>query len=331
VKLFVTGGAGYIGSHVVRQLGEAGHEILVYDNLSSGHRAAVLHGELVVADLADEARLDAALSRERFDAVLHFAAHIEVSESVKDPLKYYANNTANTVSLLQACQRHQVDRFVFSSTAAVYGPSETRLIAEDNQLSPENPYGWSKLMSEQAMSDLARAGDFRYVALRYFNAAGADPQARIGECHEPETHLIPLALQVASGRRKRLQLFGTDYPTADGTCVRDYIHVEDLASAHLAALNYLLEGGAATVLNCGYGHGYSVREVVEATRRITGHAVPVDEVARRAGDPAELVADPRRIRERLDWTPRFDDLDTIIRDAWAWEQRYAASVAGRAS
>lgn len=326
-RVLVTGGAGYIGSHIVRQLGEAGHHVTVYDNLSSGHPEAVLYGELVQGELSDSARLGALFEKGEFDAVIHFAASIVVPESVSDPLKYYQNNTINTVGLLGVCQAFGVDRLVFSSTAAVYGTPDRSPIPEDARLRPENPYGWSKLMSEQAMWDLSRASRFRHVILRYFNAAGADPQGRIGECHEPETHLIPLALQVASGRRDHLMVFGNDYPTPDGTCVRDYVHVEDLASAHLAALNYLVAGGEPAVLNCGYGHGFSVREVIDTVRRVTGHALPVIDAERRAGDPAELVADNRRIRTTLGWTPRYDDLEQIVAHAWAWEQNQAAARA----
>lgn len=319
MRLMVTGGAGYIGSHVVRQLSAAGHAVVVYDNLSAGHRDAVLDAELVVGDLADTPRLDGVLAR-GFDAVLHFAASLDVAESMREPLAYFTNNTANSLRLFNACRRHGVGQVVCSSTAAVYGEPEQTPIPEDAPTRPVNPYGQSKLMTEQALRETARTGQLRHVILRYFNAAGASPDARIGEAHEPETHLIPLALQVAAGQRAELMLYGTDYPTPDGSCLRDYIHVEDLASAHLAALDHLTAGGESLTLNCGYGHGYSVREVIAAVERVTGRRLPVREMPRRPGDAAELVAAVGRIRERLGWTPRHDDLDRIVADAWRWEQ-----------
>ncbi len=324
MKVLVTGGAGYIGSHVVRQLGEAGHEVVVYDNLSTGHRWALLAGTLVEGDLADGERLDALFAEHRFDAVLHFAAFIVVPESVAEPLKYYGNNTRNTLGLLERVQRFGVPHFVFSSTAAVYGMPEQTVIDETTPLAPINPYGASKMMSERMLMDLGAAGGPSYVALRYFNVAGADPEARIGQATPDATHLIKVACQAALGQRERLQIFGTDYETPDGTCIRDYIHVDDLARAHLDALDYLAAGGESQVLNCGYGRGYSVREVAESVRRVSGVDFRVDEAPRRAGDPPALVADNARIKKVLGWQPKFDDLETIVTDAWRWERKFAA-------
>jgi UDP-glucose 4-epimerase len=324
MKVLVTGGAGYIGSHVVRQLGEAGHKVVVYDNLSTGHRWALLAGTLVEGDLADGERLDALFAEHRFDAVLHFAAFIVVPESVAEPLKYYGNNTRNTLGLLERVQRFGVPHFVFSSTAAVYGMPEQTVIDETTPLAPINPYGASKMMSERMLMDLGAAGGPSYVALRYFNVAGADPEARIGQATPDATHLIKVACQAALGQRERLQIFGTDYETPDGTCIRDYIHVDDLARAHLDALDYLAAGGESQVLNCGYGRGYSVREVAESVRRVSGVDFRVDEAPRRAGDPPALVADNARIKKVLGWQPKFDDLETIVTDAWRWERKFAA-------
>lgn len=320
MRVLVTGGAGYIGSHVARQLIEAGHHVTVYDNLGSGFRWATLGAPLIEADLADTARLDETLAAGRFEAVLHFAAHIVVPESVADPLKYYANNTRNTLGLLLALVRHGVRRLVFSSTAAVYGNPERIPVTESEPLLPINPYGASKLMSERMISDLAATGALDHVTLRYFNVAGADPGGRLGQATAAATHLIKVACELASGKRERIDVFGTDYPTPDGTCVRDYIHVEDLARAHVLALDHLVAGGQSLTLNCGYGHGYSVREVLAAVERQHGHALAVRDVDRRPGDPAALVADSTRIRTVLGWQPQYDDLDFIVRTALAWER-----------
>ena len=320
LKVLVTGGAGYIGSHVVLALGEAGHNVLVYDNLSTGNRSSVLHGELVVGDLADKILLQDTLERFRPDAVMHFAASIEVGESVRDPLKYYRNNSVNALNLLEAVRAAGVGRFIFSSTAAVYGNPPVVPVTEEAPLAPINPYGASKLVTERMLADLAAADPaFRYVSLRYFNVAGADPSARLGQDYANPTHLITRALKTALGIYPKLQVFGTDYPTADGTCIRDYIHVADLAGAHLDALTYLSGEEASLICNCGYGRGFSVSEVVAMAKRVTGIDFPVEIVGRREGDPAELVAASDRIRRRLGWQPEHDDLEFILRTAWAWE------------
>jgi UDP-glucose 4-epimerase len=321
LKLLVTGGAGYIGSHMVRTLGEGGHEIIVYDNLSSGFADAVLFGKLIVDDLADRERLELLFKAERFDAVLHFAAHIVVPESVRDPIKYYRNNFANALNLVDACVRHGVKNFIFSSTAAVYGAPAKVPIGERSALEPVNPYGSSKLMVERMLRDVSLAADFSYVALRYFNAAGADQKARIGERHDPETHLIPLAVKAALDRNGEVRVFGTDYPTKDGTCVRDYIHIDDLIDAHVLALAHLMSGSGSGAFNCGYGHGASVKEVLDTVRKVTGTDFRVVEAGRRQGDPPELVADSSLLRKELGWTPDHDDLDFIIRTAWEWEKK----------
>lgn len=323
MKILVTGGAGYIGSHVVAQLGEAGHDVVVLDNLSTGHEWAVLSGRLVKMDLADAPALDRLLAAERFDAVMHFAASIVVPESVSEPLKYFRNNTVNLLALLECCVRHGVPRFVFSSTAAVYGMPPGGKVSESSPLAPISPYGSSKAMSERILMDTAAATGLRYVILRYFNVAGADAQGRIGQASRNATHLIKVACEVALGQRAELPIYGTDYATRDGTCIRDYIHVDDLARAHLAALDHLSGGGDNEVLNCGYGHGHTVREVIEAIRRASGRTIEVRETGRRAGDPVELVADSSRIRRVLGWQPRHDDLGFIARTAWEWEVKRA--------
>lgn len=323
MKLLVTGGAGYIGSHVVRQLGEAGHAVVVLDNLSTGRRDAVLHGELVVGDAGDAGLLDDLFRRHAFDAVLHFAASIVVPDSVGQPLAYYENNLVNTLRLLQACAAHGVQRLVYSSSAAVYGQPDRNAVSEDDPVAPLSPYGWTKAMGERIILDQAAASPLRAVMLRYFNVAGADQKGRMGQCSPQATHLIKLACQAALRLRNGLDLYGADYPTPDGTCVRDYIHVEDLASAHLSALCHLHAGGGSTVLNVGYGRGHSVLEVVEAVRRVSRSRFETRLCPRRPGDPARLVASNRRILETLDWRPERDDLDGIVRDALAWERRLA--------
>jgi len=321
MRIFVTGGAGYIGSHVVKALGKEGHELLVYDNLSTGHEWAVLSGRLLRGDLADRTAIREALRDFRPEAVMHFAASIQVEESVREPLAYYRNNVIHTLNLLEAMRETGTARFVYSSTAAVYGIPETIPVDERAPLRPINPYGASKVMVEQILADLAAASDFRYCALRYFNVAGADPEGRIGQAYRNPTHLITRALKTAKGESPKLSIYGTDYPTPDGTCVRDYIHVDDLASAHLSALDRLMRTGETEIMNCGYGHGYSVREVVDVARKVTGVAFAVEQTGRRAGDPPALVADSRRIRKLTGWKPLHDDLEFIIRTAWEWEKK----------
>jgi len=321
LSILVTGGAGYIGSHVVRQLLERGDRVVVLDNLSTGYRSATLGAPLVVGDTADRELVAKVLREYSVDTVLHFAAHTIVPESVSNPLKYYGNNTCATRNLLEQCDRAGVKHFVFSSTAAVYGIPAEGLAREESPTVPINPYGLSKLMSEWMLRDLAAASKLRYVALRYFNVAGADPGGRIGHSAPTATLLVKVACQVAAGARPELSIFGTDYPTPDGTGVRDYIHVEDLASAHLRALDYLGAGGSSTTLNCGYGHGYSVRKVLQMVEKVSGEPLKVIEAPRRAGDPPSLVAHADRIRQVLGWTPHFDDLETIVRTQLEWEFR----------
>ncbi|MGB8276201.1 MAG: UDP-glucose 4-epimerase GalE [Alphaproteobacteria bacterium] len=319
--VLITGGAGYIGSHVLCLLAESGYDVVAYDNLSTGRPEAVLAGELVVGDLADTAVVEKLLSSRRFDSVLHFAASISVPESIADPAAYYANNTANTLGLLRCCIDARVANFVFSSTAAVYGEPESGIASESSRLVPINPYGRSKLMSEWILADMAAASDLRYVVLRYFNAAGADSKGRIGQSYPGATHLIKVACEAATGKRGSVTVFGTDYPTPDGTGIRDYIHVEDLAAAHLDALRHLERGGESCTLNCGYGRGFSVREVLECVKACSGVDFAVVEGPRRAGDPARLVADSARIRDVLGWAPRHDRLEEIVRSALQWERK----------
>ncbi|MGA0708909.1 MAG: UDP-glucose 4-epimerase GalE [Steroidobacteraceae bacterium] len=318
--MLVTGGAGYIGSHVVRQLAERGERVIVLDNLSTGHAEAVLGGELVVGDTGDVALVNRLLAQHGIKTILHFAAHIVGPESVANPLKYYRNNTANTRTLLECAVQAGVRQFVFSSTAAVYGLPQGGSASEDTPTAPINPYGWSKLMSEWMLRDVSASTPMRHVVLRYFNVAGADPGGRIGQSTPEATHLIKVACQHAVGMRPHVSVFGTDFETDDGTGVRDYIHVEDLASAHLAALDYLAAGGTSTVLNCGYGHGSSVREVLDTVARVAGRPLTIRDEARRPGDPAMLVAHAERIRTLLGWQPKLDDLELIVRHALAWEK-----------
>jgi UDP-glucose 4-epimerase len=316
--VLVTGGAGYIGSHTVRELSAAGYEVLIYDSLEKGHAAAVSNYRLIVGDLGDGLKLDRVFQEFKIDAVVHFAAYIEAGESVKDPGRFFANNTAGSLSLLQAMTRAKVDRIVFSSTAAVYGEPAEVPILETAPKQPENPYGLSKLMVEQMLEAFHGAHGLRSISLRYFNAAGAHPGGEVGEDHHPETHLIPVILQVPLGKREKIFIFGDDYDTPDGTCIRDYIHVQDLASAHVAALKALEGRIERDAFNVGTGTGFSVREVIEAARAVTGHPIPAEVRPRRAGDPARLVASSEKLRRELGWAPKMPDLQQILGTAWEW-------------
>jgi UDP-glucose 4-epimerase len=322
MTVLVTGGAGYIGSHMVLALADRGDVVVVLDNLSTGSRALVAEAaHFVEGDAGDQVLVGRLIAEQGIDAIVHFAGSIVVPESVEKPLAYYANNTVVTRNLVEAAVEGGVRNFIFSSTATVYAGESEGLLSEDIPTGPISPYGRSKLMTEWMLEDAARAYDFRPVVLRYFNVAGADPKGRSGQSTPRATHLIKRACQVALGRVPQLDIFGTDYPTPDGTGVRDYIHVSDLVAAHVLALDYLRGGGASTVMNCGYGHGSSVRDVIGAVERVTGHKMPVRESSRRAGDPPWLVADSRRIRTILGWEPAHDDLDEIVRTAYAWESR----------
>lgn len=322
--ILVTGGAGYIGSHTVLQLIEAGEKVVVLDNLCTGFRQAVVGAPLIIGNVGDSELVRRVLQEHDVDTVLHFAAHTIVPESVSNPLKYYGNNTCGTRSLLESCSAHGVKHFVFSSTAAVYGVLESGYADEQTATAPINAYGTSKLMSEWMLRDLSAATALRHVVLRYFNVAGSDMAARIGQSTPNATLLVKVAVEAAVGKRPGVSMFGTDFPTPDGTGIRDYIHVEDLATAHLDALTYLRNGGSSTTLNCGYGHGYSVREVLASVERVTGQKLNVTEGPRRAGDPPVLVSKAERIKTLLGWSPRLDDIDTIVRSSYAWEQMLAA-------
>ncbi len=321
MKILVTGGAGYIGSHVVKELGKRNYELLIYDNLSTGHEWAVLYGSLAKGDLSDSNFLKKVIKEFKPEAIMHFAASIQVEKSVKEPLKYYRNNTANTLNLLEALIENNVRKFIFSSTAAVYGIPERIPVNENAPLNPINPYGSSKMFTELILKDLAFSTDFNYVSLRYFNVAGADPEGKIGQAYQEPTHLITRALKTAKGEFDKLLIFGADYQTPDGTCIRDYIHVDDLSEAHVLVLEYLLSGEKSRIFNCGYGHGYSVKEVIHTVKKITGIDFKTEEVGRRAGDPPILIADSQRLKTELKWKPHYADLEYIVKTAWDWEKK----------
>ena len=320
-SVLVTGGAGYIGSHTVRELTRAGYEILIYDSLEKGHTAAVADYRVVVGDLHDGLKLDRVMQEFDVRSVVHFAAYIEAGESVQNPGKYFQNNTCGTLSLLQAMVRNNVQQLVFSSTAAVYGEPEQVPITEEDRKAPTNAYGLSKLMVEQMLDWFERAHGLRSISLRYFNAAGADPAGQIGEDHRPETHLIPLILQVPLGKREKIFIFGDDYDTPDGTCIRDYIHVVDLAQAHALALKSLDGGAGRNYYNVGNGSGFSVKEVIDVAREVTGHPIPAETKPRREGDPARLIASSEKLRKGLGWSPQYPDLRQIVGTAWQWFQK----------
>ena len=323
MAILVLGGAGYIGSHTVYELIDAGRDVVVADNLLTGFREAVHpKARFYHADIRDRAAMDALFQAESIDGVIHFAASSQVGESMTDPLKYYDNNLCGTTTLLQSMLAHGVDKIVFSSTAATYGEPERVPILESDPTVPTNCYGETKLAMEKMMGWTGRAHGLKYAALRYFNACGARPSGEIGEAHDPETHLIPLILQVPNGQREHVSIFGEDYPTKDGTCVRDYIHVTDLAQAHILALDYLLNGGESDVFNLGNGVGFTVKEVIDTARAVTGHPIPAAAAPRRAGDPAQLVASSEKAKAVLGWKPEYADLETIVRTAWAWHQKH---------
>jgi UDP-glucose 4-epimerase len=326
MRILVTGGAGYVGSHCVRELLKAGHDPFVYDNLSRGHAEAVPAGRLVEGDLSDQKKLTAILRERRIEAVMHFAAFALVGESVAEPHLYYGNNILGSFHLLEAMRAAGVKKFVFSSTTATYGTPEKMPIAETTPQQPINPYGFSKLVVERMLDDYAHAYGLAFAALRYFNAAGAAPEGDLGEDHDPESHLIPIVLQVALGQREKIMIFGDDYPTPDGTCIRDYVHIVDLASAHLAALERL-EAGKGIKCNLGTGRGYSVKEVIDTCRKITGHPIPAQVAARRPGDPPELIADAQLAKSLLGWTPKFATIESIVETAWRWHQAHPRGFA----
>lgn len=321
MSVLVTGGAGYIGSHVVSLLGAAGEDIIIFDNLTTGKKENILYGKLIVGDLNDPAALDKLFSENQIDAVLHFAGSIVVPESVENPSLYYQNNTENSLNLIKACIKHKTKKFIFSSTAAVYGMPESGVASEETPTNPINPYGRSKLMTEWMLEDVAFAHDFNYVALRYFNVAGASKTGKIGQSTPRATHLLKTAAEVVTKKREKMAIFGTDYKTKDGTCIRDYIHVDDLAQAHLDALQYLGRGGRSQVLNCGYGHGFTVKEVIGAVEACTGEKLNVEMGPRRAGDAVELISKAEKIKDILGWSPQYNDLAYIVKSAIDWEKK----------
>ena len=323
MAILVLGGAGYIGSHTVYALCEAGREVVVVDNLETGHAEAVHHdAKFYKGDISDKPFLNDVFQKENIEAVIHFAAYSLVGESVENPLKYYENNLSKTRDMLEVMVANGVDKFVFSSTAATYGEPERVPILENDRTEPTNPYGETKLAMEKMFKWTGNATGLRYVSLRYFDACGAHVSGNIGEAHNPESHLIPLILQVPNGKREFISIFGNDYPTPDGTCIRDYIHVTDLADAHILAVDYLLKGGQSDIFNLGNGVGFSVREVIETARKVTGHPIPAKEVARRAGDPAQLIASSEKAKKVLGWNPQHDSLEEIISTAWNWHKNH---------
>lgn len=323
MAILVLGGAGYIGSHTVYELIDAGRDVVIVDNLQTGFRAAVHpKARFYQVDIRDRKALDEVFEKESIDGVIHFAASSQVGESMSDPLKYYDNNMYGTMVLLQSMVAHHVDKIVFSSTAATYGEPERVPILESDRTCPTNCYGETKLSMEKMMSWVSKAHGLRFVALRYFNACGAHVSGAIGEAHNPETHLLPLILQAPNGQRAKISIFGDDYATKDGTCIRDYIHVTDLAQAHILALDYLMKGGENNVFNLGNGVGFTVKEVIDCARHVTGHPIPAETCPRRAGDPAQLIASSDKAKEVLGWKPQFDDLETIISTAWGWHKNH---------
>ena len=324
--ILIVGGAGYIGSHMVKDLLQANCNVITLDNLSTGHRDLLLGGKLIEGNLGDTTLLNRIFSDHRIEVVMHFAAYSIVGESVKSPVDYYRNNVAKTIELLDAMVQHNVKRFIFSSSAAVYGEPIEVPIKEEHPLQPTNPYGATKVAIEQMLSDFDSAYGLKYVSLRYFNAAGADASGKIGERHNPETHLIPLILKIAMGEQNSIKIFGTDYPTRDGTCIRDYIHVSDLTQAHLLALEVLLDGGDSAIYNLGNNRGYSVREVIEIAAKVTEKQIPAIVDGRRSGDPAVLIANSDKIRKELSWRPQYEDLETILETAWLWHQNDASDT-----
>lgn len=322
MKILVTGGAGYIGSHVLNLLGmEGGHDIVVVDNLSTGRKEAMLYGRHVNESLENTQAIDELFAKENFEACIHFAGSIVVPESVEDPIKYYKNNTENSLNMIAHCVKHGVHKFIFSSTAAVYGDLEGGVCTEESITVPINPYGTSKLMTEYMLRDTSAATDMNFVALRYFNVAGANVDLKIGQCTPNATHLIKIASECASGKREKMAVFGTDYNTPDGTCIRDYIHVDDLAQAHVDALAYLKGGGESQIMNCGYGHGFSVRDVIAAVKKVTGVDIVTEDIERRAGDAEKLISVADKIRKTIGWSPKYDDLELIVKTAFEWEKK----------
>lgn len=321
-KVLITGGAGYIGSHIVNLLGKKGYELVIIDNLSTGRKESVLFGELLEFDLEESEKVSQVVKQNNFDAVIHFAGSIIVPESVTDPIKYYKNNTENSLNLIKICNENGLNNFLFSSTAAVYGIPEGGECVESTPVSPINPYGKSKLMTEWMLEDTAFANqDFNYVALRYFNVAGASIDGLVGQCSPFSTHLIKIACEAALGKRDKMSLFGEDYETPDGTCIRDYIHTDDLAQAHLDAMNYMIEKNVSNVFNCGYGHGYSVKEVIDVVKKVSGVDFEVEIVGRRDGDAPNLIANSDKIRKTIGWKPQHDDLELIVKTALEWEKK----------